>query len=435
MADAQRPAQQPARQPGTRLLLISHAFPFDASRYAAESYLQTEIWLLARSFGEILVVADDAGDALVPACPLPANVRAVSLWGRRPQMGALGRAARRACDVALTLGPRWRALVSEMACDPRRIRAKRSFAMRAARLLRRIEETLAREHFAPTHVYGFWLLEAALAQAWLGRSHPGVVTFARAHSYDLYEERSAVRYLPFRRHILDGLDYVFPCSEHGTRYLCERYPDHGAMILTSRLGTRDLPDKSLEAQDGPLRVVSCSRVAEVKRVELLARALRILDGEGHDVAWTHYGDGLLMDAVRREVSGFSSVKAELRGWVPNAELLAECGRRHFDLFVNVSSREGLPISIMEACGQGIPVLATAVGGVPEILRDGHNGLLLPLGADARAVAQGIRRFAEMSPQDRLAMRINARSVWRESFRAVDNVGRLLATIGIDGVGR
>ena len=73
-----------------------------------------------------------------------------------------------------------------------------------------------------------------------------------------------------------------------------------------------------------------------------------------------------MDVVRREVEGLSSVRVELRGRLPNAELLAEYGRRHFDLFVNVSSREGLPISIMEACGCGIPVLATDVGGVAEM---------------------------------------------------------------------
>ncbi len=435
MADAQRPAQQPARQPGTRLLLISHAFPFDMSRYAAESYLETEIWLLARSFKEILVVADDAGDALVPACPLPANVRAVSLRGRRPQLGVLGRAARRARDLALTLGPRWRALVSDTTCDPERMRAKRSFVTRAAGELRRIERVLEREHFAPTHVYGFWLLESALAQVWLKQSRPGVIFFSRAHSYDLYEERNDLCYLPLRRYILDGLDYVFTCSEHGMRYLCERYPDHRAMILTSYLGTCDLPDKSLEAQDGPFRVVSCSRVAEVKRVELLAQALRVLDGEGREVVWTHYGDGALMDVVRREVEGLSSVRVELRGWLPNAELLAEYGRRHFDLFVNVSSREGLPISIMEACGCGIPVLATDVGGVAEIVRDGCNGMLLSPDVDARAVARGIGRFMEMLPEDRLALRVGARRVWQESLRAADNVDHLLATIGIDGAGR
>ena len=110
-----------------------------------------------------------------------------------------------------------------------------------------------------------------------------MIFFSRAHSYDLYEERNDLCYLPLRRYILDGLDYVFTCSEHGMRYLCERYPDHRAMILTSYLGTCDLPDKSLEAQDGPFAWSRCSRVAEVKRVELLAQALRVLDGEGREV--------------------------------------------------------------------------------------------------------------------------------------------------------
>jgi glycosyltransferase involved in cell wall biosynthesis len=83
-------------------------------------------------------------------------------------------------------------------------------------------------------------------------------------------------------------------------------------------------------------------------------------------------------------------RAELRledhvdvlGFRPDAHrLLAGC-----DLFALASHYEGLPVAIMEALAAGLPVVATAVGGVPEIVRDGVEGLLVP--------ARNPERFAD-----------------------------------------
>jgi len=69
----------------------------------------------------------------------------------------------------------------------------------------------------------------------------------------------------------------------------------------------------------------------------------------------------------------------------------------------LSSRwENFPHLVIEALAVGTPVIATAVGGVPEVVRDGENGLLVPSG-DAAALAAAIRRlFAEPGLRDRLA---------------------------------
>jgi glycosyltransferase involved in cell wall biosynthesis len=65
--------------------------------------------------------------------------------------------------------------------------------------------------------------------------------------------------------------------------------------------------------------------------------------------------------------------------------------RAADASVLSSSWENLPHTVVEALAVGSPVIATAVGGVPEVVRDGENGLLVPSG-DADALAGAIRRF-------------------------------------------
>jgi glycosyltransferase involved in cell wall biosynthesis len=122
------------------------------------------------------------------------------------------------------------------------------------------------------------------------------------------------------------------------------------------------------------------------------------------------GAGELEDAVREQVAGlglqgrvrFLGVRADV------ADIL-----RASDVFVLSSRWEGNPLSVMEAMAAGLPVVSTAVGGVPEPVRAGVTGLLVPAG-DACSLAEAIAQLG-CDPARRAAMGNAARQTARERF--------------------
>lgn len=80
-----------------------------------------------------------------------------------------------------------------------------------------------------------------------------------------------------------------------------------------------------------------------------------------------------------------------------------------DVFVLASLQEGLPVTLMEATCLGLPIVATAIGGIPEVLTDGVDGLVVPPG-DARALADALERVtADAALRVRLAAAAGARA--------------------------
>ena len=416
-----------------RLLLLARRFPFNHGEVAAESYLENEIGLLSPCFDEILAVGTEAPEGDVPTCGLPSNVTPLALgcgndfWDK-----VLFAAKGSSCPIAAAEFVR-----DAFASDPVRGLKQRVFrgyfAARAKAKYDSLTACLQTSGFEPTHIYSFWFYDTSLVAAWLANKYLCARAVTRAHRYDLYADRTCAHYLPFRRYILSNLATVLPCSKDGESYINRNWPGFESKVRAAYLGTRDLPDKSREpSSSNSLRIVSCSRVVDVKRVTLIAHAVTLLDSKGFRLDWTHYGDGPLMKEAKCACADLSCSNVRFVGTLPNDALLGEYASKHFDLFLNVSTSEGLPLSIMEACGCGIPVVATDVGGTHEIVADGVNGYLIPADCDVEMVVEAIKRFASLDEAERMSMRRAARNIWESRFRLVANVKDFARLLGVDG---
>ena len=139
------------------------------------------------------------------------------------------------------------------------------------------------------------------------------------------------------------------------------------------------------ALDGDV-LVFAGRLGPQKAVGVLLEALRHIS----DVTLVIAGDGPERPTLERRVAELGlDTRVRFLGSVPRETVLRLF--RASDASVLPSAWENFPHTVVEALAVGCPVIATAVGGVPEVVRDGENGLLVPPG-DAAALADAIERF-------------------------------------------
>jgi glycosyltransferase involved in cell wall biosynthesis len=128
-----------------------------------------------------------------------------------------------------------------------------------------------------------------------------------------------------------------------------------------------------------------------------------------------------MPSLTEPEDGRLTVK--LWGTVPHETIISFFKDNAVDLFVNLSVYEGVPVSIMEAISFGIPVVATDVGAVREVVITGRSGLLVPMAETEDLERLAGRILDALGPEGEIG-RSRPREVWAERFNAAQNHARL-----------
>ena len=225
------------------------------------------------------------------------------------------------------------------------------------------------------------------------------------HGWDVHDlHGEAFRPTFLRRMHSPLISRYVTVSDHLARYLIDRVRVHPSRIVHICNGvdtgrflpaadvSRDLLPERFRSPDA-LIVGTVGRLQAVKDHATLIRAVAKLSRDVPDLAsrvrLAIVGDGPLQDDIVRLVreEGF-----EDRSWLPGAAEDVPGILRSFDLFVMPSLMEGISNTILEAMASGLPVVATAVGGNPELVEDHSTGELFVPG-DIDALARMIGDYA------------------------------------------
>lgn len=349
-----------------RLILCTRRFPY----FTTEAFIENEIEHLSKAFEEVIIIPSEIS---IKKRNLPDNVRVNNELARVFQNKTL-RTVKTIFSISL-----WKAFFEHK----EKISSKSDIYL----VFKFISAYIVYLDFFKSFsfkendvIYTYWLSAPTYALGTLKKSK-NFKLISRAHRYDLYENiPTTPKFWPYRKETINFLDKLYPISNDGKLFLEKNYRQQCIdKNIVSRLGVIDYGKLSSKSNEGILSVVSVSRLHKMKRVDLILQALIAFSKHRNDltVNWTHFGDGETLPIIQSilEKNTQSNLQVCFKGNVPNSTVHSFFSSCPVDLFINLSSSEGIPVSIMEAISYGIPVVATDVGGNSEVVNS-HTGVLI-----------------------------------------------------------
>jgi colanic acid/amylovoran biosynthesis glycosyltransferase len=157
----------------------------------------------------------------------------------------------------------------------------------------------------------------------------------------------------------------------------------------------------------PRRLICVGRLSEQKGHFVLIEATRLLLGRGFSFELILAGDGELRSEIEEQIKK-DNLQDNIRitGWIDGATVCQEILASR--ALIQPSFAEGLPVAIMEAMALSRPIISTYIAGIPELVRPGKDGWLVPAG-DSEALAQAMYECLQTSGSELAAMGKAARS--------------------------
>lgn len=188
------------------------------------------------------------------------------------------------------------------------------------------------------------------------------------------------------REKLADCEWLVTCTEGGADYL-KTLSDDKVHLVYHGLDLTRFPDNTIKASGyngsskaGTVRLVTVGRAVAKKGLNTLLDALAALPQNLH-WHWTHIGGGPLRDDLIRQAKTLGiAERCTFKGALPQSEVLETYCQS--DLFILPSridesgDRDGLPNVIVEAQSQRLPVISTNISGIPELIENGVNGVLI-----------------------------------------------------------
>ena len=230
----------------------------------------------------------------------------------------------------------------------------------------------------------------------------GITTVATAHGWTWNSAR-AVAYEAIERGLLHGFARIVVGTAAMERSLEQaRIPDRKIRRVAHPVWLSDSPSKHdfigprqrYGVPEDALLLGTLGRLSREKGQADLIRALVKVHDQAPDVHLLLGGDGVEQGSLAALSSDLAlDDHVHFLGTVPHNEIGEFL--KEIDIFVLPSRRDNLPLSLLEAMAAAVPVVATAVGGIPDLIRDGETGYLTQP-ADPTALVAALKKAIENS---------------------------------------
>ena len=249
---------------------------------------------------------------------------------------------------------------------------------------------------AVLHTYNFACAEYA-APAWLA----GVPVRVHAeHGRDASDPQGLnPKHNFLRRALVPFIDRYVPVSHDLHRWLTDvvRIPAAKSELIMNGVDTvrfaPNLPAAATPwAGEDVFVIGTVGRLQDVKDQASLIEAFALLRARGADTRarLAIVGDGPLREKLAQKARALGVLDLV---WFPGARNDIPELMRAFDVFALSSIAEGTPVTLLEAMACGLPVVATKVGGIPEVVQDGVNGALVPA-SNPQALAAALETYLQ-----------------------------------------
>jgi glycosyltransferase involved in cell wall biosynthesis len=273
------------------------------------------------------------------------------------------------------------------------------------------------------HIHAHWATNPATA-AYIIQRLTGIPYSFTAHAHDLYVDQTMLAKK------MDQAAFVVTISEYNRQVLRRLTGKEHIAVVHCGVDT-DLFTPPARRENETFTIVTVAALEEKKGHRYLVEALQKVAAEGIALRCLLVGEGPLRQTLLQQIheAGLQE-RVTLTGGLPRQEVLSLL--RSADVMVLPSIRlesgkqEGIPVALMEGMAMELPVIASRISGVPELVDDGVNGLLVPE-KDAQALAAAILVLARDS-ECRRRLGENARQKVLREFDQVASARSLLGLI-------
>jgi glycosyltransferase involved in cell wall biosynthesis len=294
------------------------------------------------------------------------------------------------------------------------------------------------EHLGITHIHAHFA-SASTSVAQVVYLLIGIPYSFTAHAYDIYLSRKSA--LSFK---MSMARFVATCSTYNQRYLKKLIDRRKSVCihciyLGLNLGSFPSNTRVSNVPGTVPLILAVSRLVEKKGLLYLITACRILKDQGYDFICHIVGDGPQRRILEQKVHELALTdRVKLLGARTHEQVIEMYQQATVVtlpcIVAKDGDRDGIPIALMEALYMGVPVISTPVSGIPELISQEENGLLVPP-QDTAALAAGLARLLD-DPLLRSRLVRAGRETVLERFDMVKNVQRLISLFGqtkkIDG---